>query len=302
MCAAKAAELEEFQPRFEAAEIGALARGQERIRHFLAGLAAEPPQVLLLEGGSSREREALALWFAAACNCTSQDRPCLACASCLRIVSGASRDLFFFDGSQGSIKIGENADDEGTIRWLRPVLGEPPREGPHRAVILNEAQSLTLEAANALLKSLEEPRPGTTFLLLAPQRERLLPTLVSRGFALTLGWPDSQTPAACGDWMDTLMEFLRTGRGWVTRTSGKKAVDKPTAVQLVLACQKALALALMGMAQDGLARLFAGSYDTAALRRADILLGDCIQALDQGVNPALVLDRMAVRLFTWRRK
>ena len=92
------------------------------------------------------------------------------------------------DGREGSIKI-------ETVRELRTILGEAPRGDGKRVVILAEAQSLGVEAANALLKSLEEPRPGVCFLLLAPQRERLLPTLVSRGWVVTLAWPEAGTPS-----------------------------------------------------------------------------------------------------------
>ena len=131
-------------------------------------------------------------------------------------------------------------------RELRTILGEAPRGDGKRVVILAEAQSLGVEAANALLKSLEEPRPGVCFLLLAPQRERLLPTLVSRGWVVTLAWPEAGTPSTpeLFQWEEALAEFMASGQGWLDKTSGKGAVDAALARRIVLSVQKAQADAI----------------------------------------------------------
>lgn len=178
---------EEQLPTREEAEAAfalALDARQERVRAALNKLASDPPQVLILEGGSVAERFSVALWHAARLNCPEGRPPCLHCPACLQIGANLFHDLYVLDGREGSIKI-------ETVRELRTILGEAPRGDGKRVVILAEAQSLGVEAANALLKSLEEPRPGVCFLLLAPQRERLLPTLVSRGWVVTLAWPEA---------------------------------------------------------------------------------------------------------------
>ena len=95
----------------------------------------------------------------------------------------AHRDFFVLDGREESIKIAQVREQ------VRPVLGEAPREAQKRIILLAEAQSLGEAAANALLKSMEEPRPHNAFILTTPQRERLLPTLISRSWILTLPWP-----------------------------------------------------------------------------------------------------------------
>ena len=182
---------EEQLPTREEAEAAfalALDARQERVRAALNKLASDPPQVLILEGGSVAERFSVALWHAARLNCPEGQPPCLHCPACLQIGANLFHDLYVLDGREGSIKI-------ETVRELRTILGEAPRGDGKRVVILAEAQSLGVEAANALLKSLEEPRPGVCFLLLAPQRERLLPTLVSRGWVVTRAWPEAGTPS-----------------------------------------------------------------------------------------------------------
>ena len=223
--------------------------------------------------------------------------PCLECPECIRMLTHLHRDCFFFDGLAGSIKIDE-------VRAMRAVLGEPAREARCRIVILREAQSLVEAAANALLKSLEEPRPGTSFILLAPQRERLLPTLVSRSFVLTLPWPWEADP----DWRDrlapweaALCSFMQSGRDLFERSGGKGAVDAPLAHDLTGLCRRALARRISALRSgappdEGLESLLA-RLPAQRLRMLDEALAECQDSLIYNVNPALVLEWLATRMF-----
>jgi DNA polymerase-3 subunit delta' len=260
----------------------------------LRGLRGDPPYSLLLEGGADSGRLALALWYAALLNCRQtgeRGEPCLICPACLQIGAGMFADLHVLDGRDGSIK----AD---TIRALRPLMGEAPRGGGTRVILLAEAQALSIQAANALLKSLEEPRPGTIFVLLAPQRERLLPTLVSRSWVLTLPWPDpaQAPPETMLPWSEALAAFLQSGKGWFELTAGKGAVDAHSARQIVLLCQKSLACAIAGRDAGGLARALEQDRPLRYFQLRDIL-ADAQEALETMVSPALALDCMATRMF-----
>ena len=253
-------------------------------------LASDPPQVLILEGGSMAERFSVALWHAARLNCPEGRPPCLHCPACLQIGANLFHDLYVLDGREGSIKI-------ETVRELRTILGEAPRGDGKRVVILAEAQSLGVEAANALLKSLEEPRPGVCFLLLAPQRERLLPTLVSRGWVVTLAWPEAGTPSTpeLFQWEEALAEFMASGQGWLDKTSGKGAVDAALARRIVLSVQKAQAALHAGRDGGPLGRRLAILPEAGHLHVND-LLAQCQESLDYMVSPPLVLNWLATRL------
>lgn len=275
----------------EAALAPALLDRHARVRAAMTHLRPAPPQVLLLEGGLDDERYSMALWYAALLNCGSDGPPCLRCPVCLQIGAELYTDLHIIDGRDGSIKI-------ESVRELRAMVGEAPRLGGTRVIILAEAQALSPQAANALLKSLEEPRPGTVFLLLCPQRERLLPTLVSRGWVLTLAWPDitAPLPEAMKGWSDGLARFLRSGQSWFALTGTRGAVDAATARQVVLTVQKALAAANAGRNAGELGHILDSLGPKERFATRDIL-ANAQESLDAMINPALVLDWVATRLF-----
>jgi len=268
----------------------ALHERHSRVRAAMLRLRPEPPQVLLLEGGLEHERFSMALWYAALLNCPVSS-PCLACPVCLQIGAELYTDLHILDGRDSSIKI-------DSIRELRTLISEAPRGGGRRVVVLAEAQAMSEKAANALLKSLEEPSPGTVFLLLAPQRERLLPTLISRGWTLTLAWPDVALPLPEGirAWNEALGRFLLHGQGWFELTSVKGAVDAQTARQVVLAFQKALAAVDAGRNAGELGLSLESLPPAARFTMRDVL-ANAQESLDFMINPALVLDWLATRLF-----
>jgi len=172
-------------------------------------------------------------------------------------------------------------------------------------VILAEAQGLTDEAANALLKAMEEPRPGNVFVLLSPQRERLFPTLVSRSFVLTLAWPDASQPMAAGGeddpWpiLEALGVFWRSGRGWFSGVKGRPS--RLCAERVLTELSRELAGFLAGRADTRLAARLAACHDPDVPRRLDLLLAECQEALIASVNPAVVLDRLATRAYLWFR-
>ncbi|MGN1038995.1 MAG: DNA polymerase III subunit delta [Mailhella sp.] len=279
---------EEAKAAFAPAQVETL----KRVRLLLQSMREYPPQLLHLEGGSDASREAVALWWAALLNCEGGGHdPCFCCSSCLRTGARMHPDLFVFDGREGSIKI----DD---MRALRPVMGEKPHFGRRRVIVLLEAQALSTEAANALLKVLEEPSPDTCFVFTMPQRERLLPTLISRGWVLTLPWAETGAalPASMQIWQNALAVFVSEGRGWFDRVQERNSLDALSAQNVVLAGQKALADTLAGRGQGALAAVFQ-KLPVESLLDASDLFEECQNALLAQVNPLLALDAMATGLY-----
>jgi DNA polymerase-3 subunit delta' len=136
----------------------------DRVAH--AYLIGGPPQI-----GKTRLARALAQ----ALNCAQPDPPCGQCTSCVKIVQNTHPDvqLIVGRGAGGSIKIEQ-------IRALQREAILAPYEGRYRVAILRRADQATLEAANCLLKTLEEPPAHVILVLTAVQVEALPATVVSR--------------------------------------------------------------------------------------------------------------------------
>ena len=283
----------------------------DRLKAVLDNLGAAPPQVLLLEGGSEAQRMDTARYWAMRINCPTADTsgtPCLACPSCQQIAAGEHLDLAAYDGRISNREDEENpgpvrAFNMERVRELKVRLRDAPH-GQGRRVVLLMGLSLTRdEASNALLKALEEPSNTTVFVLLAPQREQLLPTLVSRSFCLTLPWPDCHADDPdMQPWEDALAQFLVQGQGFLDKVAGKGAIDASGATRLLLCCQKAMSRVLSGRHNparplDAALVLLHGKGRAAACQ----WFAEAQEALNYGVTPARVLETLAARLFALRR-
>jgi DNA polymerase-3 subunit delta' len=218
--------------------------GQERIVSLLHRLAQHPPHVLLLEGAQPEDRLALALYWTALLNCPRHDPPCMGCLTCRQIQGQSFRDLYLFSGMEESIKIDQ-------LRAVRAGMGQRPDHGSTRVMVIHQAQELTPSAANSLLKAMEEPLPGNVFVLLAPLRTWLLPTLVSRSMVLTLRWTTSgpKTQAHVQEWQERLVGFWRSSQGLFEVTAKKGEVSRNLVQEVLIACQHSLLAAMQGGGQ-----------------------------------------------------
>lgn len=279
-----------------------------RLLERLQRLGHRPPQVLLLEGGAEAQRLALAHWWACRLKCPEPAAPCCACPVCRQVASGEHLDVLAYDGRISNREDEENpglvrAFNMERVRELKSRLRDAPH-GPGCRVVLLSGLTLTRdEAANALLKSLEEPLPSTRFVLLCAQREQLLPTLVSRALCLTLPWPDStaRDPELL-PWEEALGEFLRSGRGLFERTSARNALDAALAGRILLACQKALTRVLAGREDvDNPLDMALAALDVPARALCGRWLAEAQEALALAVAPARILEALAARLFALRQ-
>jgi DNA polymerase III subunit delta' len=134
-------------------------------------------QAYLFSGPPGVGKATTAVALAAALNCETQPGVgCGTCLSCDKLARGLHPDLVVLEpvGKQiKSIKIDQ-------VRALEEKLTYRPHEGSHRLVLIDGAELLNANAANALLKSVEEPRPGTVFVLATSAAHRVVPTLISR--------------------------------------------------------------------------------------------------------------------------
>jgi DNA polymerase-3 subunit delta' len=141
--------------------------------------AGRVPHALLFTGPPQVGKRTLALAFAQALNCQGEDPPCGECLSCRKIARGNHADVRVIGGQGATIKIEQ-------VRALRRELALSPVEGRWRVAVFLDFETVTPEAANALLKTLEEPPERVVLVLTAADADMLLPTIVSRCQVLPL--------------------------------------------------------------------------------------------------------------------
>ncbi|HSS75687.1 MAG TPA: hypothetical protein VLV54_02990 [Thermoanaerobaculia bacterium] len=148
---------------------------------------------VILDGGTAdaRCRAALELSRTLLCEERPEARPCGVCRHCRRIVwPGQDKEEMAFHPDfqvlERDLKASTSVD---ATREMLKTAQVSPFEARGQVFVIASAESLTGEAANALLKNLEEPHVTSPrhFLLLTPSRLDLLPTLRSRSLAVFLG-------------------------------------------------------------------------------------------------------------------
>ena len=151
--------------------------GQQKAKTVLGrSLGSERmPHAFLFRGPDGVGKKLAALLVAARLNCLMPDggSGCGTCSSCRKLRSGNHPDVVMVSPENGSIKINR-------IRELCRSLTYPPYESGIRVVIIEDVHTMTTEAANSLLKTLEEPPDSNLLILTAESSRELLPTIVSR--------------------------------------------------------------------------------------------------------------------------
>lgn len=135
-----------------------------RVAH--AYLFAGPP-------GVGKETVALAFARALLCENSGRGDSCGGCVSCRQADQGIHPDLVFTRPAGATIKIDQ-------VRQMQREIQPGPHTGRWSVRIVAGADTMTPEASNSLLKTLEEPSPGVVFIMLTARPQALLPTVLSR--------------------------------------------------------------------------------------------------------------------------
>jgi DNA polymerase-3 subunit delta' len=171
-----------------------LASAQQRLR--AAASAGRLPHSLLLLSPPGLGAEQLAYWVTGLALCESKDaRPCGVCPSCLLLRADSHPDLHI-------VRLEEDAQQikVDQVRELIESLGLKSYRGGYKVGIIEGAEALNNNGANAFLKTLEEPTAFTVLIMIARPTNRLPATIASRCLRISLRAPSRQ---AALQWLAT---------------------------------------------------------------------------------------------------
>jgi DNA polymerase III subunit delta' len=207
------------------------------------------PHALLISGSSgigkhhfSRALSALLL-----CQQPIAGTACGECRSCDLLSAGTHSDFMelTFEGDSRLIKVDQ-------VRRLGEFLSKTAALGKNKMVLLRPADVMNLNAANALLKNLEEPRPGTYLVLVAEGLSRIMPTVRSRCQNLALADPDQTTSAV---WLEQFVGEASLAREILALAGGKPLFAQELFENDKLDYQRALVKALEAVSQGTISPL-----------------------------------------------
>ena len=160
--------------------------GQESIKEQLQGAIStgRVSHAYILYGEVRSGKEFVAKVFAQALLCekpvTKQDgtiEPCGECHSCRQAMTANHPDIIYVPSTIGVEEIRDRIVETVQVK---------PYQGPYKIYIVEEAEKLTVQAQNVLLKTIEEPPAYVVFILLTSSTEALLPTILSRCVLLNM--------------------------------------------------------------------------------------------------------------------
>lgn len=143
------------------------------------------------------------------CEAPFQEEPCGSCLPCRKIISGTHPDVTVIVPDGLSVKIEQ-------VRQLQEKVYFKCYEGKYKVIMIKEAHLMTLQAANSLLKILEEPPEKTVFILLANDLNKVLVTIQSRCHLLSFA-----------DWGKEVEVEAQFKEEWVQLWAGIKKGDYP---------------------------------------------------------------------------
>ncbi|MDR1204727.1 MAG: hypothetical protein LBL26_04500 [Peptococcaceae bacterium] len=242
-----------------------------------------PSHAYVFYGSQEEEMRESALILAQSLNCaclTEDGFPCGVCPDCRKTSQGTHPDLTWILPDEASMKIGQ-------VRPLREIAQRKPLEGATKVIVLEDARKLTDQAANSLLKLLEEPPRATVLILLTLKIENMLPTILSRCWQVPFGESAARLEPETGlRILESLPASLLEAFRWAASLDKEKDKLEP-----VLEAMEEIYRNRMVQAVSG-----GGPWDPLTCCEAQGLIREALWMLSRNVNALLVLESLFLDL------
>lgn len=263
------------------------------------------PHAILFDGPthSGHHKIALRLAMAMVCSAPPETRPCLQCSHCVKALARSHPDITIIEGGDSPRSLHVDV-----IRQIRSDAFIKPNEAACKVYVLFDAQTMSTQAQNALLKVLEEPPAQTFFLLTCPSASALLPTIRSRTQVFSLDPPDlppdDDTLAAAAQAAEIARAVTAPGESLLLALTAPllkektrcRAVLSQLAVILRDACvRRAGGLTVLSGQRDAVLSLCQNASRDALMQMS----GEVQKArrlLEGNVNPTLLVTTLCARL------
>ncbi len=253
------------------------------------------PHASIFEDEDAERVKATALAVATALVCTGDtDKPCGKCLGCMKAQSECHPDIRVFTGGDTP-----NSFKVETVREIRSDAYIVPNEAGRKVYVLENANNMSAQAQNALLKVLEEPPEAVCFLLLTPDRNAFLQTVLSRCVVFSQGGGrkvDEEAVDAAKAFADALPETNEFSLMSATSVFEK---DKPLLRAVLPELEEIFRMAVIfksGGKCDGeytvQAQRLAAHITTPALMKMMDCVTDISQSIDRNENYNLLITRL----------
>jgi len=264
-------------------------------------------------------KRATAIAFARGLNCLSSlPDGCDRCDSCRKIENGTHPDVELISPLEGGLTISIDQ-----IRKLQRSVAYRPLEGKWKVYIIDDAASATEEAANCLLKTLEEPPPKVILILITENIYRLLPTVRSRcqlilfkqiprqltkkvlteqygvpaEEAESLSWRSSGSLGRALDYLERKTPDYLEQLNRILETGGSLVRDYGSLFQFSaeISRDRESTLEMFDFLLGDLGREFVGNPSTLKQKKIEIIM-ETVDLIKRNVNINLAIDRMLLKL------
>lgn len=263
------------------------------------------PHTVIIEGDSKPERDSAAQLLAAGAVCIGENKPCLDCIPCRKVLEGTHPDVIVPMPSKTS-KTGILSIRDLREKYLADV-GVKPNEAPLKVYIFYDADRLLREdSQNTLLKIIEEPPQDILFIFTVEKAKLLLSTVRSRAHRITLirsFTPDEDSVSAAQSIVGGIVSLYE----YDLLTALTTLKDKASAEGALSAVSEKLRLSLLYLSgittDDSAARQLAKKLDRSRTLMLTDVTHEALQKLKTNINLQLLLTWLCTqyRRITWHK-